>query len=235
MKVFNTRPLKNGYNKIASIAEHPTLFMDFGIIRLSRDERYQSSEQKERVLLLLEGEIIFRWNGLTVGGERYSWWRENGICLHVPAGESFEVIGRGDEAELILCAAVNSNLFPGQIHFPQATSICGPENSGGETTEQIIREIINKSDQPRARLTLNEYLPRTGSWLEFSRQVHGCPEIHYYKFYPHNGYALLRLGQDAWMIENGDAVITCDGSKGCSVCGVPGYQMNCICCAYQWD
>ena len=63
-----------------------------------------------------------------------------------------------------------------------------------------------------------------GKWSGFPSHSHAQPEIYFYKFYPQNGFGLLRLGEEGVLLEHNDTVLI-EPNKVHPQVAAPGYAM----------
>ena len=234
MKITGTRPFDYGYNDIINLdGEHSEVLMDFGILRLGKGQVYESSEAKERAYLLVEGGVKIEWEDQSVLAERSSWRTENPWCLSVPANVPVKIIGVRNESEITVHKTLNEVDFSPKIFTPNDVVVVerGMGVVGG-TMERLNRLVIDRENHPESRLILAECQPKPGRWCGFPDHYHPHPEIYYFKFYPKNGYALQRLGNEACYVEDGDTVTLTDGQIHTN-CTAPGYYLNYIWCIHD--
>ncbi|MCG8569190.1 MAG: 5-deoxy-glucuronate isomerase, partial [Spirochaetes bacterium] len=77
MHIKQKDPFSNGYNAITELdGKHSDMLMDFGILKLQPADEFNSNEDKERAFLLIQGEVIFKWNEQEQKAQRKSIFEE---------------------------------------------------------------------------------------------------------------------------------------------------------------
>lgn len=207
-KIKNTQGFEKGYNAIVLEENHPEYLMDFGILKVEKDMEYVDDDDKERAFLLLSGEAKIIWENSQEIIKRSNIFDDNPWTLHVPRGVTVKIIGLTEESELAVHKTYNDKKFESKLYGPND---CVIETRGkgkmNETGTRLVRTIIDHSISPSANLMLGEDVHYPGKWAGFPSHSHPQPEIYFYRFYPQNGFGLLKLGDDGVCLEENDTVL----------------------------
>lgn len=226
MRLTQKIPFNIGYNSITELdGKHNDMMMDFGILKLHKGLQEINKEQKERAYLLICGEIVFEWEDQKVVAKRESFLDENPWCLNVPAGVEVKITGISDDTEIAVHKTLNETAFNSKLY---TNNDCRIEIRGkgtmNETGTRLVRTILDKSIAPDSNLMLGEDVHYPGKWAGFPSHYHPQPEIYFYKFYPENGFGLLKLGDEGVLLEHNDTVKIAPDLVHPQV-AAPGYAM----------
>ncbi len=216
----------NGYNSLSEIdGKNANMFMDFGIIKLGKGENFSSTEnEKERSFLLIEGDVVLKWENEEKAIKRGSCFDENPWCLHVPAGVTVDITANSD-SELTYQAMENKKTFASKLYTQdEVKSQIFGEGVLNETSNRTVRTIIDADIAPYSNLVIGEVVNHPGRWSSYPPHYHVQPEIYHYRFLPEQGFGFSAEGDDAYMVKNGDtAMIVGDVSHPQT--SAPGYAM----------
>lgn len=218
---------KTGYTPITSIDEKENnTMMDFGILKLVKDQIEVNSEDKERAYLLIQGEITLEWGNNEKIVRRDSFLDEGPWCLHLPAGETVKITGLSDEAEISVTKTYNERLFNSKLYSPEE---CRVEEFGkgtvvGETSTRIVRTVFDYSTADYANLVVGEVINFPGKWSSYPPHHHPQPEIYFYKFYPEQGFGYSECGEEVFKVRNNDTAVITNNATHSQV-AAPGYAM----------
>ncbi|QZY54671.1 5-deoxy-glucuronate isomerase [Crassaminicella profunda] len=226
MKFQQKDGFKPGYNDIVDIdGEYKDYLMDFGILRLEKGQEEVSKEEKERAFLLIKGEVTFEWEGNKETIKRESFIENNPWCLHVPKDVEVKITGVADDTEISVHKTRNDIVFPSKLY---TENDCRIEVRGkglmNEVGTRIVKTILDKSISADSNLVLGEDVHYPGKWSGFPSHYHAQPEIYFYKFYPENGFGLLKLGEEGELLEHNDTVMIESNLVHPQV-AAPGYAM----------
>jgi 5-deoxy-glucuronate isomerase len=215
-----------GYTPIAQLGgRHAEMLMDFGLLKLRPGERESSSAGLERAYLLLDGEARLQWEGGEAAVERRSLFDQNPWCLHLPAGVPVAISSGARGAELSYQATANPAAFAPRLYRPEE---CRSEERGQgtlrEASTRIVRTVFDDSNAPQANLVLGETINFPGKWSSYPPHHHPQPEIYHYRFLPEHGFGLTAIGEQAYILRHGDALLIRDGQVHPQV-AAPGYAM----------
>lgn len=208
MRIRQEGPFINGYNTITEMdGKHSDMLMDFGILKINKDQSIINNECKERAYVLIHGEVVFELPEYTVRAKRDSCFKESPYCLHIPSNHEVTIKGVAEDSEIVVQMTDNEMLFPPKFYTPHDVRVdmrgLGTMNEAGT---RIVRTIFDKSNANYSNLVLGEVINFPGKWSSYPPHDHPQPEIYYYKFLPENGYGFCELGEDVLKVRNNDSV-----------------------------
>jgi len=228
MKISQDKPreFESGYNEIISKEEHQDILMDFGILKLNKDQVEVNSEDLERIYLIIKGDVLLSWNDQEAKIERPTFTDDGPWALHVPPKLEVKLTGVSDETEISVHKTENEKTFGAKLYTPED---CVIEKRGKGTMNgtgtRIVRTILDKSLAPEnSKFMLGEDVHYPGKWAGFPSHYHPQPEIYFYKFEPENGFGLLKLGDEGVLLEQNDTVKIVPNLSHPQV-AAPGYAM----------
>jgi len=215
-----------GYNSITEMdGKYTEMLMDFGILRLDEGKLQQDKLPKERAYLLIQGEVLFEWEGRKAVAKRGSCFDENPWCLHVTSGTEVRIISLKNNTEIAVQSTDNKKAFPSKLYTPED---CRSEERGkgtmGETSTRLVRTIFDTTNASDSNLVLGEVIDFPGKWSSYPPHHHPQPEIYFYKFFPENGYGHAEVGEEVYKIKNNDTVLITEGLVHPQTTA-PGYAM----------
>lgn len=198
-----------GYNAITDLREkHQEMRMDFGILKLNKDMVFEDGHPDlERVYLLIYGKVEIEYDGNKVVAERGSYLNENIWCINTPQGVKLTVKGLAADSEIAVMRTENDKKFEPVVRCgEQIVNEIRGKGFMNEAGTRIVRTAQDVRLSPDSNLMLGEDVHYPGKWSGFPSHSHKQPEIYFYKFYPQNGFGLLKLGDDAVLLEHNDTV-----------------------------
>ena len=225
MRIRQEKPFHYGYNPITEIdGKHSNMLMDFGILKMQKGQQEVNEEDKERAYLLIQGEVVLKWEDNKAEIKRTSCFDENPWCLHVPSGVEVKVTALG-ESELVVQKTDNDRTFPAKLYTQEE---CRSEQFGAgtmnETSTRTVRTIFDYSNAPYSNMVIGEVIDHPGKWSSYPPHDHPQPEVYYYRFLPEQGFGVSIIGEDAFVIKNNDTVAIPGGLVHPQV-SAPGYAM----------
>lgn len=226
MVIRQVKQFVEGYNSITSLDDkvNETL-MDYGILKLAKDQVFTDDEDKEKAYLLIKGSVVFEWENNKVEAHRESFLDENPCCLHVPSHVAIKLTSLSDDTEISVSRTLNDKSFAPKYYSQQE---CASENRGAgtmaETSTRVVRTIFDYSVEKQSNLVLGEVITYPGKWSSYPPHHHKQPEIYFYKFYPEQGLGFAMLGDDVVKVKNNDTVLILDDVSHPQTAG-PGYAM----------
>jgi 5-deoxy-glucuronate isomerase len=187
--------------------------------------------RQEAVVVLLNGEVSFSWNGESRRARRESPFKERASALYLPPGTGATVQAQA-ASELVIattaCDAAGNAAFVG----PEDITV----NQRGK--DGYAREVhdIFVGDPHAKRLLVGETFNPPGSWSSYPPHKHdgedGEPyleEVYYYRIDPPQGFAYQGLYardgslNEGYTVRDGDAVLISRGFH--PVGAAPGYGL----------
>lgn len=222
-------PKKVSNKKLKIISEetgiNSGMKMNIGILEIEKNEIYKSEfEKQESAILLIEGEIEFRWDNEVKIAKRKNCFDDKPILLHIPKGKIVEILGIS-KSEILIQSATNETEFK-WVYYSQEMCKEGiidyPQLNG--TAKRIIRDIINYEVAPYSKLVIGEVITPPGKWSSFPPHSHPQPEVYYYKFTEKQGFGGCFIGEDVYKITHNSAALI-DGGLVHPQVTAPGYGM----------
>jgi len=206
MKIRGKKEFNSGYNGIVEECSGPML-MDFGILKIGCNQTHEDREQKERVFLLLYGEAIFEWEDKKVRAARKNFLDDDVWCLNIPEGVELKITGAAEDTEISVHKTFNKKYFPPAVYSKNETVIeIRGKGLMNETGTRIVRTFMDYKLTPYSNFMLGEDVHYPGKWAGFPSHYHQQPEIYFYKFFPEQGFGLLKLGGEGVLLEHNDTV-----------------------------
>lgn len=226
MRIHRDQPFEQGYNPIVEMnGEHKDMMMDFGILKLASDHFYSDYLPYERIFVLLYGQIDVAWESRRERVSRESFLDDNLWCLNVPAGVAVKITGVAADSEVAVIRTENEKNFPSVIRSGSdiIREVRG-EGTMNETGTRIVRTAHNVDLSPDSNIMFGEDVHYPGKWAGFPSHHHQQPEIYFYKLQPENGFGLMKLGDEAVLLEHNDTVKIAPDLVHPQV-SAPGYAM----------
>ena len=226
MRIQQKEPFKTGYNAITELnGKHSDMMMDFGILKLEKGTQFEEECSLERAYLLICGEIEVSFEGKTVKARRESFLDDDLWCLNVAAGVKVKITGIAADSEVAVMRTENDRNFESAVRCGDAI-VKEVRGKGfmNEAGTRIVRTAQDHRLTPESNLMLGEDVHYPGKWSGFPSHSHVQPEIYFYKFYPENGFGLLKLGDEGILLEHNDTVKIIPNKVHPQVTA-PGYAM----------
>ena len=226
MRIRQEKAFEPGYNPITSHdGEHQDMMMDFGILKLSPGLAFVDDCPLERIFVLLYGKIEVAYSDRNETANRESYLDDNLWCLNVPSGVSVRIVGLNEDSEVAVIRTENKRMFDPTIRCNEAIvkEIRGEGSMNGAGT-RIVRTAQDIRLAPESNIMFGEDVHYPGKWAGFPSHYHEQPEIYYYKLSPENGFGLMKLGDEAVLLEHNDTVKIAPNLVHPQV-AAPGYAM----------
>lgn len=226
MRIKQNGPFKEGYNSITEInGKHSEMLMDYGVLKLNKGTEYEDKASLERVILLMYGEMEITFNGETHRAKRESFLDDDFWVVNLPAGMEVKIKGIAEDTEVAFIRTENDIEFKPTIRTKE-NSVIETRGKGfmNEAGTRIVKTFMDKKLAPESNIMIGEDVHYPGKWSGFPSHSHNQPEIYFYKFYPENGFGLLKLGDEGVLMEHNDTVTISPDLVHPQV-AAPGYAM----------
>lgn len=213
-----------GYTRVTE-EEHSSMRMDFSLIHLKEGEHQRIHHQeKESALLLVEGNITFRWEEQQRQVTRLSCFKEGPWALHVCRGNTIDIQAHAD-SECVLLQAGNRKEFTSVFYTPDDchTQTFG-KNQWEGVAERVVTEIFSARNAPYSQLVMGEAITPQGRWSSYPPHYHEQPEIYYFRFSKPQGFGFARAGDKVFSSQH-NASLLIDGNLVHPQAAAPGYAM----------
>jgi len=226
MKIAQKPDFGYGYTSITELdGKHSEYLMDFGVLRLKPDMEFTDGKQLERVFVLLYGEIEVEYDGKTVRGKRATYTNDTIWCVNLPKDTKAVIRGIAGDSEVVIIRTENERTFAPVVRSgEQIVEETRGKGCMNEAGTRIVRTAQDKRLTPDSNIMFGEDMHYPGKWSGFPSHSHAQPEIYFYKFYPENGFGLLRLGDEGVLLEHNDTVLI-EPNKVHPQVTAPGYAM----------
>ncbi|MBQ6594410.1 MAG: 5-deoxy-glucuronate isomerase [Clostridia bacterium] len=219
-----------GYNAYLTMGvnDHDTR-MDVGLLVLEAGDEYVIEEPlKEAAIDLLQGSVVFRWDGETCEAARPDCFRYDAYCLHVSKETKVTVTAK-DHAELYVQMTDNDAKFENRMYAPADVMV---QHAGdkGELMGCMRREIktfFDYESAPYSNMVLGEVLNFPGKWSSYPPHHHPQPEVYFYRFDYPNGFGAGFANGTVFQTRNNGIAVINHGFH--SQVAAPGYAM-----CYMW-
>ena len=216
---------KEGMNVISTAGVEEGAEMDFSIYILKSGKSVTFTIEQETIYVLIQGEIIYEWEGKKEQCKRTSCFHDDPWALHVPKGTTVTLTGVADSSEIAIQSSVNDRKFPSVLLTP---SMCSSEQRGAgtmrETATRIVRNILDLEQKDHSNFFMGEVITYPGKWSSYPPHEHEQPEIYYYKFLPEDGFGFSEDGDKAHKTHHNDTGLYINGARHCQA-SAPGYAM----------
>lgn len=226
MRIKQEKAFSLGYNEITTLdGEHKDMMMDFGILKLSAGLEFKDEYPLERIYLLLYGKIEVSWLDQQVTVSRESFLDDDLWCLNVPKGVPVRIVGIGEDSEVAVIRTENEQVFEPTVRCKDAivNEVRG-KGSMNEAGTRIVRTAHDVRLTPQSNIMFGEDVHYPGKWAGFPSHHHEQPEIYFFKHHPENGFGLMKLGNEAVLLEHNDTVKIAPNLVHPQV-AAPGYAM----------
>jgi 5-deoxy-glucuronate isomerase len=224
-KIKNREGFKPGYTEVVSEESNPEMLMSFGVLKMRKGESFSNDETLERIFLLLHGEVELSWDDNRITVSRGNLYDDDPRTLHLPKGVKVDIKCLSDEAEFSVHKTENEKVFTSKLYgSKELVKETRGKGTMNETGTRLVRTIIDYSISSDANFMIGEDVQYPGKWAGFPSHSHAQPEIYFYRFFPENGFGLLKLGDEGVCLEQDDTCIIPPNLVHPQV-GAPGYAM----------
>ncbi len=208
MKLKAKGQFQPGYNMITEYNGHcKEMMMDFGILKMSKGTTHDDNTELEKIYLLLYGEVEIEWENQKRVLKRGSFLDDDFIALNVNKTVAIKVTGISNDAEIAVIRTENDTNFESVVR-DKSNSVIEKRGEGymNDAGTRIVKTLMDKKISPESNIMLGEDVHYPGKWAGFPSHSHNQPEIYYYKFYPENGFGLVKLGDEGVLVEHNDTI-----------------------------
>ncbi|MGN1008731.1 MAG: 5-deoxy-glucuronate isomerase [Butyricicoccus sp.] len=226
MRLHQTEPFAAGYQAITELdGKHSDMLMDFGILKLTPGMSFSDDKPLERIFVLLYGEIDVEYDGQIVHAVRPTYTNDTIWSINLPRDVSITVRGVAADSEVAVIRTANERIFPPTIRAGEDVVVeVRGKGFMNEAGTRIVRTAQDFRISPESNIMFGEDMHYPGKWSGFPSHSHAQPEIYFYKFYPENGFGLLRLGDEGVLLEHNDTVLI-EPNLAHPQVAAPGYAM----------
>ena len=183
----------------------------------------------ECALLLIEGSVIFSWNGQTVHRSRESCFDDGTEVCALHVSRNTEVTLKADKpSERFLAFTENPIDFSAKFYTTEEirnVTSCAEICNG--TCERKVTTIFDDVTAPYSNLVLGETYPLPGKWCGYPPHSHPQPEVYYYRIDRPEGFGFCCVGDEVYKIKDKSFSLLAHGAMHPQVTA-PGYRMYII-------
>lgn len=195
------------------------MMMDIAVYRMQAgEERSFFCEKEEMAVLLVLGDVTFRWLDQERTGHRESFIEEGPYCLHTPRGIGVTVKANAS-SEVLVQITENDRYFPPVFYRPED---CRDDIFGLDVFDnkmkRTVRTVFDYRNAPYSNMVNGEVINHQGGWSSYTPHHHPQPEVYYYRYERPEGFGACFLGDDVYKIK--------DGSCACIPGGVTHPQVT---------
>jgi 5-deoxy-glucuronate isomerase len=183
-----------------------------------------SSPDEETAILLINGNVTFKWLNKIVTGKRHNFIQDGATCLHVCKGVAVTVLAN-ESSEILVQSTANERAFECKLYTPEN---CVEETFGKNQfegkAERSVRTFFDYSTAPYSNMVMGEIIVPQGGWSSYPPHHHPQPEVYYYRFEKPQGFGACFIGDHVYKIKDGSFCAIPGGFTHPQV-NAPGYPM----------
>ncbi len=205
--------------------EYKAMMMDVRVYRMKQGEtRTFCRKGEETAILLMSGEVEFRYDEKCETARRKDVFTESPYALHVCTGKCVEVKALQDPEILVQCTK-NDTVFDSKLYTPEdAPWSYSCVGKFGNVAKRRVNTIFDKEIAPWSNMVLGEVLNDRGNWSGYLPHRHPQPELYYFKFDRPEGFGASFVGDKVFKsVDNSFSAITGGNLHPQAV--APGFQM----------
>ncbi|MBQ8305898.1 MAG: 5-deoxy-glucuronate isomerase [Blautia sp.] len=205
--------------------EYRDMLMDIRVYRMKAGEtRSFERTGEELAVLLMSGDIVFKWEGSEKEVTRESVFTGGPWAIHVATDVKVEVTAKAD-SEILLQCTKNDKTFASKLYAPEDAP-WGYSSVGkfGNVAKRRVNTIFDHDINPDSNMVLGEVLNDPGNWSGYLPHRHPQPETYYFKFDHPEGFGASFIGDQVYKsVDNSFSAIP--GGELHPQAVAPGYQM----------
>ena len=179
--------------------EYKDMLMDVRVYTLkSGESRTFSREDEEIAVLLLKGDVVFKFDDKEHLATREGVFTEGPYCVHCCRGESIAVEGK-EESEILVQTTHNQSVFPTKLYLPEDAPwrpVCA--GKFGNVANRRVNTIFDLEIAPYSNMVLGEVLNDKGNWSGYLPHRHPQPEVYYFRFDRSEGFGASFVGDEVY-------------------------------------
>lgn len=160
--------------------EYKAMMMDIRVYRMKAGEtRTFLREGEETAVLLLSGNITYKWNGNEAAATRKDVFTEGPWCVHGCTGTEITVVANAESQILVQCTK-NEKDFGAKLYKPEDAP-WGYSCVGkfGNVAKRRVNTIFDHDISPESNMVLGEVLNDRGNWSGYLPHRHPQPETYF--------------------------------------------------------
>ncbi len=223
--MYIDKAIRGGYNPYLTETGDAGTGMVVGVLSLEAGASHLFHDaDRETAALLLEGSVLFEWDGASGEAERPDSFHADPWCLHVPATTTFRVTARA-HSELYIQSVKNPRPFPARLYAPRDTLVqhAGANGELMGAMRREIKTIFDYENAPYSNMVLGEVLNFPGKWSSYPPHFHPQPEVYLHRFDHPQGFGASFADGEAYVSRHNGLTVIKKGFH--SQVAAPGYAM----------
>lgn len=205
--------------------EYAAMKMDIRVYRMKAGTAKSFGKNgEETAILLLNGQVVYSWDGQNRTASRRDVFTEGPFCLHISSGEKAAVEAVQD-SEILVQSTRNETVFKSRLYEP-GDAPWGYSGIGkfGNVAKRRVNTIFDHEIQPDSNMVLGEVLNDRGNWSGYLPHQHPQPETYYFLFDHPEGFGASFVGDQVFKSVDG-SFAAIPGGQLHPQAVAPGYQM----------
>jgi 5-deoxy-glucuronate isomerase len=181
-------------------------------------------EDEEMAVLLVQGNVTFKWEENEVEAKRESFITVGPSALHVSKGVSVTIEAK-EESEILVQSTDNDKEFPSKFYTPaECEDVIAGEGLCNNKAVRTVRTVFDYNNAPYSNMVLGEVIAEAGGWSSYIPHHHPQPEVYYYRFERPEGFGACFIGDHAFKVADRSFSAIPGGETHPQV-AAPGYPM----------
>ena len=226
-KVFGYPPFDESGEQVLTTYdnEYSGMMMDIRVYRLAAGEtRRFLYEGEETAVLLLCGQITYRWGEKSESVFRESVFTGGPWCLHVSGGIEVSIEAQ-EQSKILVQRTKNEKTFAARLYRPQDASwVYSSRGKFGNVANRRVNTIFDHDIAPATNMVLGEFLNDRGNWSGYLPHRHPQPETYYFLFDRPEGFGASFVGDEVFKSTDG-SFSAIPGGELHPQAVAPGFQM----------
>ena len=205
--------------------DYKAMMMDIRVYKMAAgDTRTFRREGEEMAVLLLSGNLTYKWDGQEKTVTRKDVFTEGPWCVHVSKNNQVEVTAQADTEILVQCTH-NEKEFPSRLYAPEDAP-WGYSCVGkfGNVAKRRVNTIFDHDISPQSNMVLGEVLNDRGNWSGYLPHRQPQPETYLFKFDRPEGFGASFVGDRVFKSVN-NSFSAIPGGQLHPQAAAPGFQM----------
>ena len=187
-----------GYTKIVGPGQGGLERLEFGLLRIPRDEEYQSRlEGREAMLVILSGDCTVEVDGESWNLSRVNVFAEPAMAVYVPRHRQYTVVTNRPSSLAVFVAISTRDFMPRLVEGNQVVE----EREGAAQFRRRVYPIAGP-EFPASRLLVGETYVESGNWSSYPPHKHDedrypeeveLEEVAFFQIDPPQGFGLQYL------------------------------------------
>lgn len=205
--------------------DYKEMLMDIRVFRMKAgDVKTFHKPEEETAVLLLKGNITYKWENNEADASRKDVFTEGPWVLHVCKDIEITVTAEAD-SEILVQSTDNEKTFASRLYKPEdAPWGYSCKGQFGDTAIRRVNTVFDYNSAPYSNMVLGEVLNERGNWSGYIPHWHPQPETYYFLFDRPEGFGASFVGDDVFKIKDG-SFSAIPGGKTHPQSAAPGFIM----------